>query len=123
MLAFQGRWQSSTRQGVVTESDGATGLKLAQRFKPSIIALDIRLPDCEGWTILDVSKQRADARAILVIDFSAFGMINVSSQLGVRNEFTVTLPRYGLIKSGADGGLNWFGDRGLCGGFAAAKSP
>jgi CheY-like chemotaxis protein len=67
---------------VVTASDGATGLKLAQRFKPSVIALDIRLPDCEGWSILDVLKRRADTRAIPVIVFSALEEGRRAQRLG-----------------------------------------
>jgi len=33
-----------------------TGLTLARQFKPDAIMLDIRLPEMDGWTVLDRLK-------------------------------------------------------------------
>jgi signal transduction histidine kinase/DNA-binding response OmpR family regulator/HAMP domain-containing protein len=43
-----------SREGfdVVTASDGAEGLALAREIKPSVITLDVRMRDMDGWSVL-----------------------------------------------------------------------
>ncbi|MHB2017774.1 MAG: HAMP domain-containing protein [Candidatus Xenobia bacterium] len=45
---------------------GEEGLQLAVDFKPDAITLDMRLPDRDGWTILDRLKRNPDTRHIPV---------------------------------------------------------
>ncbi|MDD5035837.1 MAG: response regulator, partial [Methylococcaceae bacterium] len=45
---------------------GGQALELARSHKPDAITLDIRIPDMDGWTILDVLKRDPDLRHIPV---------------------------------------------------------
>jgi HAMP domain-containing protein/CheY-like chemotaxis protein/signal transduction histidine kinase len=45
---------------------GETGLAMAKRFKPQAISLDLRLPDMEGWALLDYLKHDPELRHIPV---------------------------------------------------------
>ena len=45
---------------------GDTALALARRFKPDAVSLDIRLPDMDGWQVLDRLKHDPDLRHIPV---------------------------------------------------------
>jgi adenylate cyclase len=41
---------------VLTASGGEEGLKLAREFKPSLITLDVLMPDFDGWSVLREAK-------------------------------------------------------------------
>jgi CheY-like chemotaxis protein/HAMP domain-containing protein len=43
---------------------GETGLAMAKKFRPQAISLDLRLPDMEGWALLDYLKHDVDLRHI-----------------------------------------------------------
>ncbi len=51
---------------VITAQNGSTGLMLAQQFLPSAVLLDIRLPEMDGWTVLDRLKHDPNTRHIPV---------------------------------------------------------
>jgi CheY-like chemotaxis protein len=52
-------------RGVVALS-GARGLELAKELRPDAITLDLRLPDMDGWVLLDQLKHDAATRHIPV---------------------------------------------------------
>ncbi|PSB23999.1 response regulator [Stenomitos frigidus] len=58
------------------------GLALAQVFKPDAIMLDIRLPDMDGWTVLDRLKHDPETRHIPVHILSVDDEQQRSLQLG-----------------------------------------
>ena len=52
-------------KGIVA-TNGALALALARKYKPSAITLDIRLPDRDGWQVLDRLKHDAETSHIPV---------------------------------------------------------
>ncbi|HEY5809827.1 MAG TPA: response regulator, partial [Povalibacter sp.] len=48
----------------VVSPTGSGALQLVRRFAPSVITLDIRLPDMDGWRLLDILKRTAETRHI-----------------------------------------------------------
>ncbi|HEX9983985.1 MAG TPA: response regulator [Thermoanaerobaculia bacterium] len=52
---------------VRTASGGAQGLRLAQRFRPAAITLDVMMPDMDGWSVLAALKADVALRDIPVI--------------------------------------------------------
>src|SRR5262249_53549272 len=66
-------------KGLVTAS-GETSLTLAQKLKPDAVTLDIRLPDVEGWVVLDRLKHDPNTRHIPVHIIS----VDENKQRGLR---------------------------------------
>jgi CheY-like chemotaxis protein len=58
-----------SREGfdVVTATGGREGLEFARELRPSVITLDVFMPDMDGWSVLQSLKQDADLRRIPVI--------------------------------------------------------
>jgi len=56
---------------VFVATSGLEGLNIAKRVKPDIILLDIRMPDMDGFKVLEKLKKDKDTMAIPVIMLSA----------------------------------------------------
>jgi signal transduction histidine kinase/CheY-like chemotaxis protein len=52
---------------VVTASGGAEGLKLAKELRPTVITLDVMMPDLDGWSVLTALRQDPELADIPVI--------------------------------------------------------
>jgi adenylate cyclase len=52
---------------VVTASGGLEGLKLAKQLRPSVITLDVIMPDLDGWSVLAALRQDSELAHIPVI--------------------------------------------------------
>ncbi len=52
---------------VVTADGGREGLEFARDLHPSVITLDVFMPDMDGWSVLQVIKQDAELSRIPVI--------------------------------------------------------
>jgi adenylate cyclase len=58
-----------SREGfdVITAAGGQEGLAYARKLHPSVITLDVFMPDIDGWSVLQAIKQDADLSQIPVI--------------------------------------------------------
>ncbi|HEY2406678.1 MAG TPA: response regulator, partial [Polyangiaceae bacterium] len=54
------------RMKAVVASSGKEGLALARKHKPLGIVLDVKLPDLDGWTVMELLKQDPVTRSIPV---------------------------------------------------------
>jgi CheY-like chemotaxis protein len=52
---------------VVTAAGGLEGLKLAKELRPSVITLDVIMPDLDGWSVLAALRQNSELAEIPVI--------------------------------------------------------
>ncbi|HXJ15227.1 MAG TPA: ATP-binding protein [Candidatus Limnocylindrales bacterium] len=52
---------------VVAAANGEEGFRLAKRLRPLLITLDVVMPECDGWTVLNRLKHDSDLAEIPVI--------------------------------------------------------
>jgi signal transduction histidine kinase/CheY-like chemotaxis protein len=52
---------------VVTAAGGVEGLKLAKELRPTVITLDVMMPDLDGWSVLTTLRQDPELAEIPVI--------------------------------------------------------
>lgn len=56
---------------VLAAGDGETGLRLAQRERPSLVLLDLRMPGMSGWDVLKALKADPQLKGIPVVLMTA----------------------------------------------------
>lgn len=56
---------------VIEAADGESALERARRERPSVILLDVRLPDRDGWAVAEELLGDADTAGIPVVFVSA----------------------------------------------------
>ena len=59
---------------ILTASDGATGIALAERTHPDLILMDLSLPVIDGWEATRRIKANAALRSIPIIALTAHAM-------------------------------------------------
>jgi CheY-like chemotaxis protein/signal transduction histidine kinase/HAMP domain-containing protein len=97
-------------KGLVANS-GAMALALAAKYKPSAITLDIRLPDRDGWTVLDRLKHDPQTRHIPVHVISVEEQRQRALQQGAFNHFQKPVTHAQLGE--AFDGIREFAERGI----------
>lgn len=84
---------------VVTAESGRQGLALAREIKPSIITLDVLMPDLDGWSTLQALKRNSDLRDIPVIMVTIVDEENRAYALGAAAYLTKPINRECLLKA------------------------
>ena len=60
---------------ILTEADGAQGIRLAEREHPDLILMDLSLPVMDGWEATRRIKANAALKDIPIIALSAHAML------------------------------------------------
>jgi len=89
-----------TREGFYAElaESGKRGLELARAIYPDVIILDVKMPDMDGWSVLEALKSDADLRDIPVIMLTMTDAKELSLALGAADFLTKPLERSRLIE-------------------------
>ncbi|HEX2572713.1 MAG TPA: response regulator, partial [Polyangia bacterium] len=85
-------------KGIVT-SQGDVGLSLVKKFKPSAVTLDLRLPDIDGWTVLDRLKHDLQTRHIPVEIISIVEDRQRARRMGAFGALEKPATREGLVST------------------------
>lgn len=78
---------------VVAARNGEEGLQLAEKLKPSIITLDVMMPEMDGWTVLTTLKANAELSHIPVIIVTILHEKNKGYSLGASDYITKPIDR------------------------------
>ena len=62
------------RYELLTASDGAAGMMVAERERPDLILMDLSLPVMDGWETIRRIKANAELQHIPVIAVSSYAM-------------------------------------------------
>lgn len=89
-----------TREGFYAElaESGKRGLELARETAPDVIILDVKMPDMDGWSVLEKLKSDAELRDIPVIMLTMTDAKELSLALGAADFLTKPLERSRLIE-------------------------
>ena len=63
--------------------DGATGIGEAEQFAPDVMVFDYRLPDMEGFEVLDAVRQNRKCHFVLITGHPTAEVCERARQLGV----------------------------------------
>jgi signal transduction histidine kinase/DNA-binding response OmpR family regulator/HAMP domain-containing protein len=93
--------QILTREGfdVMTAESGLQGVQMARDFRPSIITLDVLMPDPDGWSILQELTRDAELRDIPVIMVTIVDEENRAYTVGAAAYLTKPVNRECLLKA------------------------
>jgi DNA-binding response OmpR family regulator len=70
---------------VVAAANGEEGLRLARQVRPLLITLDVVMPDCDGWTVLNRLKSDSKLAKIPVIMVTVVDNEAMGLDLGASN--------------------------------------
>ncbi|MCE5983038.1 response regulator [Pseudomonas wadenswilerensis] len=82
--------------------DGASAIGLAERTTPDVIVLDYRLPDMEGFQVLDAVRKRRDCHFVLITAHPTAEVRERAGQLGVSHILFKPFPLAELARAVLD---------------------
>jgi PAS domain S-box-containing protein len=94
---------------VVTAADGRSGLEIARTVNPSLITLDVMMPEMDGWAVLTELKADQGLRNVPVMMVTIVGEKDLGYSLGAVEHLTKpvnreTLRHYVKLYAGPRGG-------------------
>ena len=79
------RFLTKLNFNVVAAANGEEGIRLAKRVHPLLITLDVVMPDCDGWTVLNRLKSDSQLAEIPVIMVTVVDNEAMGLELGASN--------------------------------------
>jgi hypothetical protein len=84
---------------VVTASEGTRALQLAREIRPTVVTLDVMMPDMDGWSVLDQLKSDPDLADIPVIMQSIINNPQKGFTMGAAEYLTKPINRGRLLEA------------------------
>lgn len=91
------RYLSKEGITVVVAGDGAEGVAMARRIRPSVITLDVMMPGANGWAVLQRIKAEPELASIPVIMVTMLDDYGAGFALGAADYLTKPLARDRLV--------------------------
>ncbi|MGV8918043.1 MAG: response regulator [Pseudomonas sp.] len=82
--------------------DGARAISIAEGFAPEVVVLDYRLPDMEGFQVLDAVRQNRDCHFVLITAHPTSEVCDRAVQLGVSHILFKPFPLAELARAVCD---------------------
>jgi signal transduction histidine kinase/ActR/RegA family two-component response regulator len=79
------RFLTKLNFNVVAAANGEEGIRLAKQVHPLLITLDVVMPDCDGWTVLNRLKSDSELAEIPVIMVTVVDNEAMGLELGASN--------------------------------------
>lgn len=83
-------------------NDGAGAIDLAEGFGPDVVVLDFRLPDMEGFQVLDAVRKQKDCYFILITGHPTSEVCGRATDLGVSHILFKPFPLAELARAVCD---------------------
>jgi CheY-like chemotaxis protein/anti-sigma regulatory factor (Ser/Thr protein kinase) len=96
---------------VVATASGEEGLRLAKKIKPLVVTLDVIMPECDGWAVLNKLKADPELAEIPVIMVTVVDNESMGFELGAshylikpvdRDRLAVLIEKHRLARSTVD---------------------
>ena len=84
---------------VLHASGGREGLRIAKDLSPDVIALDIIMPDIDGWSVLKELKSDSNLRHIPVVMMTILGDREMGYALGAADYITKPFDRDAIVEA------------------------
>ena len=92
-LAAEAKIARSAGFSVVTAAGGLEGLKLAKQVKPTVITLDVQMPDLDGWSVLAALREDSELAEVPVIMVTILDEQRRGAALGAADYLTKPIDR------------------------------
>ncbi|GEM_PF-1105806 len=90
-----------TREGfhIITANSGKVGIDMARKYKPTIITLDVMMPEMDGWAVLSQLKADPELSDIPVVMLSILKNKSLGLSLGASDYLTKPVDRDKLLST------------------------
>jgi signal transduction histidine kinase/ActR/RegA family two-component response regulator len=99
ILILMSRILERNGYGVVTAAGGIEGLRLARKIKPSLILLDVMMPETDGWQTLEAIKADPELHSCPVVLVTVNEDVQRSRVLGADDHLLKPIEQEALLQT------------------------